>query len=153
MKEAKWTPRKEEERLDNPSHHRPLIEKASRVLRNQGLSPADAQRIKLRTALRIDLEGDGKKDALVEAYVQDEKSGRVMQSALFVGGIRPETIDAPNLELFGDTRVLGATETTSEGAYLVLLESKTPTQTGYSVIQRTDQGFVSRGSWSCEHSK
>ena len=150
MDAAKWTARREINGLENPSHHRPMVEAASRLIAGEPLGPADTQRVDFRTALNLDIEGDGKKDALVEAFVRDEESGRVMWSSLFLAGVRPIQIEAPTLSLFGETRVLGAAQTTSKGAYLLLLESKLPTKRSYSVIQRTDQGFVSRGNWACE---
>jgi hypothetical protein len=144
---AHWTPRNEES--VKPGQLRPLIEKAKETLLADGLSPSEVSKIQVRSSLQVDLEGDGMPDSLVEAFVLDSQSQRVTMSALFLGGSRPLPLTAPNLDLFGDTRVIGATRTTSEGAWLVLLESKLPTKTGWSVVQRTDRGFIARGSWAC----
>jgi len=148
LEAAHWTPRKDEP--VKPAQLRPLIEKATEILLAQGLSPSEVPRIQVRSVLQVDLEGDGHQDALVEAVVLDSQSQRVTTSAIFLGGGRPIPLTAPNLELFGHTRVIGATRTTSEGAWLVLLESRLPTQTGWSVVQRTERGFIARGSWTCD---
>ena len=149
LEAAKWTPRSEDS--PKPEQNRPLLEAAQRKLIEDGLSKANAQRVELLASLTIDLEGDGREDTVVEALVRDPASGEVTHSALFVGGMRPMLLTAPNLELFGHTQVLGATQTTSEGATLLLLESRSATELGWSVVQRTDQGFVARGSWTCDN--
>jgi hypothetical protein len=150
LEAAHWTPRSEES--VKPGQLRPLIEKATETMLANGLSPSEVPRIQVHSVLQIDLEGDGREDALVEAIVLDPQSQRVTMSAIFLGGGggRPFPLTAPNLEIFGHTRVIGATRTTSEGAWLVLLESKLPTRTGWSVVQRTERGFIARGSWACD---
>ena len=132
-----------------PAQLRPLIEAASASPMVQNLPEEFRDDIQLRTVLELDLEGDGVEDSLVEAYILSTDGSHEIRSTLFVGGIRPMRVTAPNLAPATTTSVVGAARTTSEGAWLILLESKTANEKTWTVIQRTDRGFIARGSWSC----
>ena len=150
---AHWTPRVETH--VQPKHLRPIITRAQIDMKAKGLPESLLPDIQLHSVLDIDLDGDGKPDPLVEASVKDPQSGRVVMSTLYIGSQDPKEIRPSNIDFLDEmteVRVLGATETTSKGAWMVLIESESSTHRGWSVIQSRGSGqdFIGRGSWNCD---